>query len=120
VFRFPAKPSIPSPFEVLILSEQGIPKDEQYCFWGVLFTSLGLYARYTYKVHLLKKYVKETHPDLKGIIGGQFPFTDVELKGADLFIKHYGKNPRYFLLLPLAFISAEGIIWGYQRFWRKK
>jgi hypothetical protein len=50
----------------------------------------------------------------------KFPFTNAELKGADLFIKHYGRNPRYFLLFPLAFLSAEGIKWGLQRFWRKK
>jgi hypothetical protein len=50
----------------------------------------------------------------------KFPFTTAELKGADLFLKHYGRNPRYFLLFPLAFISVEGIKLGLRRFWRNK
>jgi hypothetical protein len=105
---------------VPFLTSLGLNKDEQYWFWGVLGISTSLYARYTYKVHLLKRYTKESDQELKVIIGGKFPFTNAELKGADKYIKHYGRNPRYFLLFPLAFMSIASVRLGIKKFWSRK
>ena len=69
---------------------------------------------------MLKQYTKESDPVLKEIIGGKFPFTDAELRGADPYIKRYGRNPRYFLLFPLAFVAIASVRLGINKFWLPK
>ena len=69
---------------------------------------------------MLKQYTKESDAVLKEIIGGKFPFTDAELKGADAYLKRYSRNPRYFLLFPLAFMSMESVKLGFNKFWSRK
>jgi hypothetical protein len=106
--------------EIKVLSSLGMSKDEQYWLYGVSATSIGFYARETRKVHLLKLYTKETDPLIKDIIGGRYPFSNAELKGADAYVRKFGRNPKYFFLFPLAFLSYGGVKFFFQGLWRKK
>jgi hypothetical protein len=106
--------------EIKVLSSLGMSKDEQYWLYGVSATSIGFYARETRKVHLLKLYTKETDPIIKDIIGGKYPFSNAELKGADAYVRKFGRNPKYFFLFPLAFLSYGGVKFCFQGLWRKK
>jgi hypothetical protein len=106
--------------EIKALSNLGMSKEEQYWFYGMAATSIGFYGRETRKVHLLKLYTKETDPCLKEIIGGRYPFSNAELKGADAYVRRYGRNPKYFFLFPLAFLSFEVLRFSLRGLWRQK
>lgn len=92
-------------------------KDDQYALYGSVLAGAGVYARLTYKNYLLRAYVKEQDPVLKDIIGGRFPFTEAELRGARQYVERFGKTPRiWFLMYPLSFVAYECVKRG-PRFW---
>ena len=83
-------------------------RDDQYSFYLAVFGGIGTYGRLSYKNHLLKSYINEPDPILKDIIGGKFPFTEAELRGAQRYLNRYKKSPRIWLIMyPLSFVGYE-------------
>ena len=93
-------------------------RDDQYAFYGAIGTGVGVYARLSYKHYLLRQYVNEADPVLKDIIGGKFPFTEAELRGASSYLERYKKSPRAWLkFCSLSFVAYECVKRG-PFFWR--
>jgi hypothetical protein len=92
-------------------------KDDQYAFYLAVLGGIGTYGRLSYKNFLLKSYIKEPDPVLKDIIGGKFPFTDAELRGAQQYLERYKRSPRIWLVMfPFSFVAYEILKKG-PRFW---
>lgn len=85
-------------------------RDDQYALYGAVGAGVGVYARLSYKNYLLRQFVNEADPVVKDIIGGKFPFTEAELRGASRYLEKYKRAPRVWLLFyPLSFVAYEFI-----------
>ena len=85
-----------------------------------MFASIAVgvigYGRLSYKHYLLEQFAKELDPLEKDIISGKYPFSSGELKGADSYLRKYGKTHRKWILFPLVYLSAEAIkVWKQKR-----
>jgi hypothetical protein len=102
-----------------VLASLGLTqRDDQYSFYLAFFGGIGTYGRLSYKNYLLKAYINEPDPVLKDIIGGRFPFTEAELRGAQRYLDKYKKSPRIWLIIyPLSFLGYEILKKG-PRFWQ--
>jgi hypothetical protein len=107
------------PFKSKILDRFGCGSlTEQYGIYASFWSGSLPFIYYTRKYYVMEQYLKEPNPEMKIAWARKFPFDPAELDAGLLYLKRFGRTPRYWLLL--TFTGPAYALMKGKELWKKK